>query len=129
MPLDCTNFVSQILRHGGWEFDLGWYQSPDNWWYNKSNQTYTWGGAASWSKFAMRRMWSMKSVWDMNMGDVLQYDHKNDDDAKNHTMFVTKKTKNDIFLPYHTKNRKDKSLRALLKEFNRGYDWYVYGYR
>ncbi|GGK29240.1 hypothetical protein GCM10010124_22510 [Pilimelia terevasa] len=77
----------------------------------------------------MRRMWSMKSVWDMNVGDILQYDYTGDRDPKNHTMFVTKKTKNDIFLTYHTKNRKDRSLREMLKENNRGYVWYAYGYR
>jgi hypothetical protein len=65
---DCTNFVSQALRAGGWRDDRGWYKSSSNWWYNFSNQTYTWTSADYWSRFALKRTINLHSVWDMAAG-------------------------------------------------------------
>jgi hypothetical protein len=29
----------------------GWYRSDSAWWYNRFNQTYTWGGATNFFKY------------------------------------------------------------------------------
>lgn len=39
---DCTNFVSQALRAGGWTDVSGLYTNSNYWWYNSLNQTYSW---------------------------------------------------------------------------------------
>jgi len=52
-PNDCTNFVSQALRAGGWEMvgaDVTDTFSDSKWWYGLSSITqasHTWAGAAN----------------------------------------------------------------------------------
>lgn len=36
---DCTNFISQALRAGGWKDKPGWYRNANYWWYNSANQS------------------------------------------------------------------------------------------
>ncbi len=121
---DCTNFISQIMRRGGWKHDTGWYRSNANWWYNSGNQTYTWAGAENWSKFAPKRTDRLANVWAMGLADVLQLDF-NRDGTMDHSMLVTKVTSKDIYLTYHSTNTKNRSLRAILKKYPRAY-YYAY---
>jgi hypothetical protein len=121
---DCTNFISQIMRHGGWKYDWGWYRSNSNWWYSDTNQTHTWAGAENWSKFAPKRTRHLANVWSMGLADVLQLDF-NRDGTMDHSMLVTKTTSKDIYLTYHTTNTKNRSLRAILKKYPRA-KYYAY---
>ncbi|WP_165944378.1 amidase domain-containing protein [Micromonospora sp. KC213] len=49
---DRGNFASQALRAGGWGDDLGWYRSAESWWYNSSNETWSWINVNYWASFA-----------------------------------------------------------------------------
>ncbi|MCD8255354.1 MAG: amidase domain-containing protein [Oscillospiraceae bacterium] len=39
---DCTNFVSQAMRAGGWTDVTGLYTNAKAWWYTSSNQSTSW---------------------------------------------------------------------------------------
>ncbi|MEV4643202.1 amidase domain-containing protein [Actinoplanes sp. NPDC049548] len=112
---DCTNFVSQALRAGGWKDDYGWYWSSDNWWYNSDHQTYTWAGADNWSRFAKKRTTHLDNVWKMLPGDVLQADW-DANGTKDHTMIVTKVSKGEVYLSYHSNDELDKPLSRIIRE-------------
>lgn len=122
---DCTNFISQALKAGGWRFDYGWYKSSSNWWYNSYNQTFTWAGAENWSRFAPRRTAHLKNVWMLVHADVLQMDF-NRNYNMNHTMIVTKRTSRTPYLTYHTTDTLNRSLNSLLTSYPNA--WY-YAYR
>ncbi|MEH1055995.1 amidase domain-containing protein [Micromonospora sp. CPCC 206171] len=122
---DCTNFISQIMRYGGWTFDYGWYKYSWNWWYNSLNQTYTWAGAENWSQFAPRRTNSLSNVWYMSLADVLQMDF-NRDGIMDHTMLVTYRSSSNIYLTYHSSDHKNRPLTDILSSYTSS--WY-YAYR
>lgn len=121
---DCTNFISQILREGGWTFVTGIYTSGDAWWYNAVNQSYTWADAENWSWFAPKRTVALSRVYDMTVADVLQYDlDKNG--TMDHTMFVQKKTTTDIYMTYHSSNHYNRPLAEILALYPAA-AWYAY---
>lgn len=93
---DCTNFISQAMRSGGWNTTSGsattradnrrWFYASFSW-----TTSYTWAGAENWWWFASRhsgRTYMLSSVWSLGMADVLQADW-NRDDVVDHTMIVT----------------------------------------
>ena len=55
---DCTNFISQSMKAGGWatvgSYPLSSRSSNSNWWNGSysSTSSYTWGGAENWYWFA-----------------------------------------------------------------------------
>lgn len=122
---DCTNFISQIMRRGGWAFDYGWYQSGENWWYNSLNQTYTWAGAENWSWFAPRRTHWLSSVWYMGLADVLQMDFTRNG-GMDHTMLMTYRTSSNLYMTYHSTDHRNRPLTEILNAYP--YAWY-YAYR
>jgi hypothetical protein len=122
---DCTNFISQIMRTGGWKHDTGWYRSDGNWWYNSANQTYTWAGAENWSRFAPRRTDALTNVWHMAVTDVLQIDFSRDDHM-DHSMMVTGYSGSDLLMSYHTSDHKNESLKSIINRYPNA--WY-YAYR
>lgn len=113
---DCTNFVSQAVRAGGWSLVSGWYRSSSVWWYEDFNQSWTWAGAENWFQFTKQRPrgYIAKYFSDMQPGDILQADW-NKDGTIDHSMIVTKKdSSGTIYLTYHSSNTKDKSIKSLL---------------
>ena len=117
---DCTNFISQIMEAGGWDYDFGFYWDDTNWWYNSLNQTHSWAGAHNWGVFAQvnsQRTAPLDYVYQMLTTDVLQvnWDHpdENPDEADgniDHTMIVTgiqgtPGAATEIYLTYHTTDR------------------------
>ncbi|MDR1187660.1 MAG: amidase domain-containing protein [Bifidobacteriaceae bacterium] len=77
---DCTNFVSQALKAGGWkhlERVIPIYTSDDEWWYWSwpKLQTYSWTSAQHFANHAARsgRTTGIYYVKDMVKGDLLQY--------------------------------------------------------
>ena len=121
---DCTNFISQILREGGWKFVTGLYTSGDAWWYNALNQSYTWAGAENWSWFAPKRTVALSRVYDMTVADVLQYDLTKNG-TMDHTMFVQMKTTTDIYMTYHTTDHYNRPLKEILALYPAA-AWYAY---
>jgi hypothetical protein len=118
---DCTNFVSQAMRAGGWSYDywpLG-YTADGHWWYNAITQTYTWAGAEKWYRFARNesgRATVLTKVADLKPGDVLQIKFKGQSEI-GHSMIVTKKVGSSIYLSYHTSDNKNKALSDVLKAY------------
>ncbi|PPK65674.1 amidase domain-containing protein [Actinokineospora auranticolor] len=115
---DCTNFISQIMKVGGREDDLGIWNSDENWWYNWINQTHSWAGAHNWAVFARinsQRVSHIPNVYEMLVTDVLQveWDHPDEGDEPNnidHTMILTGRlgpagAAEEIYLTYHASDR------------------------
>ncbi|WP_166027635.1 amidase domain-containing protein [Streptomyces chilikensis] len=129
---DCTNFISQAMRKGGWKTTSGSVSSrKDNkkWFYGSwsSSTSYTWAGAENWYWFAQKhskRTHSLKSVWDMGLADVLQADWDRNDNI-NHTMIVTKNTSKDRYLTYHTPSTHNRSMKKILAKYPKAW-WYAH---
>jgi len=129
---DCTNFVSQALRTGGWWDVPGYYQSTSAWWYNSLNQTWTWTGAHYFWLFTKNRPrgYIARYFSDMQLGDILQMDYTNDG-YSDHSMVVTAKDSyGTIYLFYHTTNTLNRSINSILSQYpNARYSgWRIYSY-
>jgi hypothetical protein len=142
---DCTNFVSQALRAGGWA-DVGpsvtnlIYPRRDRteWWYLSRTPRDNWGQSWSWTEansffqfinISGRADFTIKLNL-LQPGDIVQADWEYDFHV-NHSMIVTKKDKNDIYLTYHSgadkgKPEQDMPLSELKKKHPKGA---CYGFR
>ncbi|MFG2669950.1 amidase domain-containing protein [Streptomyces sp. NPDC048445] len=121
---DCTNFISQALRAGGWADEAnGPYPSNDqnSWWYNPwdiHHQTLTWINA-HWFYF-YASYWSgrttlLDNVWYMGDGDVLQADWQANGQEIDHTMMMTWYYDGiGPALSYHSNDTINRSLQSLL---------------
>lgn len=115
---DCTNFVSQALKAGGWPSEQGWYRSDTNWWYDFSfvqpGQSWTWINADYFFNFIHNRprARTIGRVADLVPGDVISVDlDPQDNNGMDHTMLVSKKSNDGtIYVAYHTNNTLDKSI-------------------
>lgn len=119
MTNDCTNFISQAMRAGGWAMNSGWYRSNSSWWYNSLNQSFPWGGAENWYWFASshsHRTYILSNVWSMGLADVLQMDFDRNNNI-NHTMIVTSVGSSQRYLTYHTTDHLNRSLSSILSSY------------
>ena len=123
---DCTNFVSQALKAGGWAYKSGWYKNANNWWYNRFNQTWSWTAVDFWATFARNsgRTSTLKNVWSLRIGDVLQVRAKGSS-SKNHTMMVSYYSNGTPYFTYHSYNRYRRSLNQVLLDWKGG-TFYAY---
>ncbi|MFI1976569.1 amidase domain-containing protein [Streptomyces wedmorensis] len=127
---DCTNFISQAMRAGGWGTTSGSAMSrKDNnkWFYASFTWTtsYTRAGAENWYWFASKhskRTKILNNVWHMVRSDVLQADWRRDG-IIDHSMIVTARTSNEAYLTYHTPSTHNKKLSTIVAQ-NRGAWWY-----
>lgn len=130
---DCTNFISQIMYAGGWQYagtslaqedsrrwDYGWY----TW-----TTSYTWAGTQNWYQFATGsgRTYILPYASDLLVSDVLQMDFDKNSNI-NHTMIVTQTTGSEKYLTYHSGSAHDKSLTSILEAYPAATNWY-YGHR
>lgn len=112
---DCTNFISQAMRAGGWTDVNGWYRNPEHWWYNILNQTWSWVNVPYWYEFALNHserttlLSNPRYLWE---GEVLQVDFTNNG-TKDHSMIVTCRTSSEIYLTYHTIDTFERSFASL----------------
>ncbi|WP_296137202.1 amidase domain-containing protein [uncultured Tessaracoccus sp.] len=115
---DCTNFVSQVMHQGGWPPVPGWYKSNKAWWYRGIPAgSYTWGGAESFYRFAVRerkRATPLRNIADLWLGDILQYKVRGKS-SMSHTMVVTNWINKVPYLTYHTHNTLNKPFTAMAK--------------
>jgi Putative amidase domain len=123
-PNDCTNFVSQALSEGGWTMVGGSVldrKDKNVWWFGKSVWTkasYSWGGAQNLYDFmkASGRGTDATKPMDLEVGDILQMDmgpgHYNAGRI-GHSMVVTDKKNNDLYLSYHEDHHLDEPLSAI----------------
>lgn len=124
---DCTNFVSQSLRAGGWKNDSGTASDYRNWWYDTSAQTDSWVGANEWSWFALssKRTTNLANVYQAEVGDIIQMDFDRDG-SKDHSMMVTYRSSGGVpYLTYHSTNTYRKSLASILASYPRSL-YYAY---
>lgn len=136
---DCTNFVSQALRAGGWGYEWGWsgtrwqdisndqswfasYNSP--WW--PAANSHAWINAHEQGKYLPYRTQKsvLSYVWDLEPGDVLQADWTRDG-TKDHTMIVNKKVNGEVYLTYHTTDTVSRPLTDLVAA-NPSAWWYAW---
>ncbi|MFG2628477.1 amidase domain-containing protein [Streptomyces sp. NPDC048473] len=123
---DCTNFISQVMRAGGWKIigptDAGQRSNNKKWFYTiyQSRTSYTWAGAENWYWFAIKhskRTKPLNNVWKLGLADVLQANWKpRSDEITDHTMVVTKLYNGTPYLTYHTGTTHNKSLRKLIAD-------------
>ncbi|MDA5281213.1 amidase domain-containing protein [Streptomyces sp. Isolate_45] len=130
---DCTNFISQAMRAGGWGTTSGSASSrSDNrkWFYGSFSWTtsYTWAGAENWYWFASRhsgRTYMLSNVWYMQNADVLQADW-NRDNTIDHTMIVTAVGGNgERYLTYHSGSTHNRKLSSLVASYPSAW-WYAH---
>ncbi|WP_432093485.1 amidase domain-containing protein [Streptomyces sp. bgisy100] len=124
---DCTNFISQALKAGGWKNDSGLYSDYRNWWYDSSNQTMSWVGADDWSWFTLssRRATNLSNVYQLGVGDILQMDFDRDG-SKDHSMITTYRSRSGVpYLTYHSTNTYRKSVASIVASYPRSL-YYAY---
>ncbi|MEU4212449.1 amidase domain-containing protein [Streptomyces sp. NPDC026206] len=113
---DCTNFISQALKAGGWKDEAGSSSDYHKWWYNSENQSDSWVGANEWSWFTMssKRATNLANVYQMDVGDILQMDFDGDG-SKDHSMITTYRSRAGIpYLTYHSTNTFRKSVASIV---------------
>ncbi|MEU5428934.1 amidase domain-containing protein [Streptomyces olivoreticuli] len=113
---DCTNFISQSLKAGGWKTVPGAYSDYHNWSYGPSGQTDSWVGANEWAWFTLssKRATNLASVYQLDVGDILQMDFEGDG-SKDHSMIVTYRSRIGVpYLTYHSTNTYRKSVASII---------------
>ncbi|WP_240106462.1 amidase domain-containing protein [Streptomyces sp. MUM 203J] len=116
---DCTNFVSQALKAGGWQHVPGGYDDHRAWWYGDSYQSTSWVGANEWSWFTLsqKRATNLASAYQLDVGDVMQMDFDRDG-SKDHTMITTYRSFSGVpYLTYHSVNTYRKSLASIVASY------------
>lgn len=113
---DCTNFVSQALKAGGWKHVPGYVYDYTKWFGNAEIQSHSFVGVNEWSWFAQnsKRTTSLANVYQMGIGDVLQMDFDKNG-SKDHTMIVTYRSPQGMpYLTYHSTNTYRRSLASII---------------
>ncbi|MFF4409915.1 amidase domain-containing protein [Streptomyces sp. NPDC001262] len=113
---DCTNFISQALKAGGWKDEAGSASDSRKWWSNSKADSTSWVGVNEWSTFAMtsKRATSLANVYQMDVGDILQMDFEGDG-SKDHSMIVTYRSRLGIpYVTYHSTNTFRKSVASII---------------
>jgi hypothetical protein len=112
---DCTNFVSQSLKAGGWKHLSGYVYDYTKWFGNADIQSHSFVGVNEWSWFAQnsKRTTSLTNVYQLDVGDVLQVDF-DADGSKDHTMIVTSRSRGVPYLTYHSVNTNSRSVASVI---------------
>ncbi|WP_244283070.1 amidase domain-containing protein [Streptomyces flavidovirens] len=117
---DCTNFVSQALKAGGWKHAPGSWDDYRKWWSDpKLGNTLSFVGVNEWSWFALssKRTTNLSNVWAMGVGDVLQMDFDRNG-SKDHTMMVSYRDRwGTPYLTYHSTNTYRKSVASIIASY------------
>ncbi|WP_055723854.1 amidase domain-containing protein [Streptomyces niveiscabiei] len=123
---DCTNFVSQSLKAGGWKHAPGYVYDYTKWFGNNEIQSYSFVGVNEWSWFTQnaKRSTPLANVYQMQVGDVLQVDFDRDG-SKDHTMIVSYVANGMPYLTYHSSNTYRRSLSSVIASYPTSY-YYAY---
>ncbi|ELP62471.1 amidase domain-containing protein [Streptomyces turgidiscabies] len=124
---DCTNFVSQSLKAGGWKHAPGYVYDYTKWFGNADIQSDSFVGVNEWSWFAQnsKRTTSLAYVYQLDVGDVLQMDFEKDG-SKDHTMIVTYRSAQGVpYLTYHSANTYRRSVASIIASEPNAY-YYAY---
>ncbi|MFF5963007.1 amidase domain-containing protein [Streptomyces collinus] len=123
---DCTNFVSQSLKAGGWKHAPGYVYDYTRWFGNADIQSHSFIGVNEWSWFAQnsQRTKPLANVYQLEVGDVLQVDFDKDG-SKDHTMIVTYKSGGVPYVTYHSNNTLRRSVASIVASYPNAY-YYAY---
>jgi hypothetical protein len=123
---DCTNFVSQSLKAGGWKHVPGYVYDYTRWFGNADIQSHSFIGVNEWSWFAQnsKRTKPLANVYQLEVGDVLQVDFDKDG-SKDHTMIVTYKSRGVPYVTYHSNNTLRRSVASIVASYPNAY-YYAY---
>ncbi|MES4887574.1 amidase domain-containing protein [Streptomyces sp. NPDC096012] len=116
---DCTNFVSQALKAGGWKHVPGYTDDFHKWFGTADIQSDSFVGVNEFSWFALssKRVTSLANVYQMDIGDVLQMDF-NKDGSKDHSMIVTNRDRSGVpYVSYHSTNTYNRSVASLVASY------------
>ncbi|MFE9094172.1 amidase domain-containing protein [Streptomyces sp. NPDC007264] len=116
---DCTNFVSQSLKAGGWKHVPGYTNDFHKWFGNSEIQSDSFVGVNEFSWFALssKRVTSLANVYQMDVGDVLQMDF-NKDGSKDHSMIVTSRSAQGVpYVTYHSTNTYNRSVASIIASY------------
>lgn len=116
---DCTNFVSQSLKAGGWKHVPGDGTDFHKWFGNSEIQSDSFVGVNEFSWFALSsgRVTSLANVYQADIGDVLQMDF-NKDGEKDHSMIVTYRSPQGVpYVTYHSTNTYNRSVASLVASY------------
>ncbi|MFJ3302049.1 amidase domain-containing protein [Streptomyces sp. NPDC086549] len=116
---DCTNFVSQALKAGGWKHVPGYTYDFHKWFGNSDIQSDSFVGVNEFSWFALssKRVTSLANVYQADLGDVLQMDF-NKDGSKDHSMIVTYRSPQGVpYVSYHSTNTYNRSVASLVASY------------
>ncbi|MEU6554933.1 amidase domain-containing protein [Streptomyces sp. NPDC046915] len=116
---DCTNFVSQSLKAGGWKHVPGDGTDFHKWFGNSEIQSDSFVGVNEFSWFALssKRVTSLANVYQLDIGDVLQMDF-NKDGEKDHSMIVTYRSPQGVpYVTYHSTNTYNRSVQSLVASY------------
>jgi hypothetical protein len=116
---DCTNFVSQSLKAGGWKHVPGYVYDYTKWFGNASIQSHSFVGVNEWSWFAQnsKRTTPLTNVYQLAVGDVLQVDFDKDG-SKDHTMIVTYRSPSGVpYVTYHSNNTFRRSVASIVASY------------
>ncbi len=124
---DCTNFVSQSLKAGGWKHVPGYTNDWHKWFGTADIQSDSFVGVNEFSWFALssKRVTSLPYVYQLDVGDVLQMDF-NRDGSKDHSMIVTYRSPQGVpYVSYHSTNTYNRSVASLIASYPNAY-YYAY---
>ncbi len=113
---DCASYVSQCLAAGGVpqikEGILFPHRNPDNWYYNDSKPSHTWGGAPNFYEHWKKRVGIADSSDRLGAGDAVSIDFEEDGDI-DHTVIIVADGSGDSskLLSAHTIDRFETSYR------------------
>ena len=113
---DCTNFVSQSLKAGGWKAVTGSSSDFHKWFSNSTAQLDSWLSVneLSWFALSSKRVTSLANVYQLDVGDVLQMDFDKDG-SKDHSMIVTYRSSQGVpYLTYHSANTYRRSVASII---------------
>ncbi|MGW1157056.1 amidase domain-containing protein [Streptomyces sp. NPDC002513] len=116
---DCTNFVSQSLKAGGWKHVPGYTSDFHKWFGNADIQSDSFVGVNEFSWFALssKRVTSLANVYQLDVGDVLQMDF-NKDGSKDHSMIVTYRSPQGVpYVTYHSTNTYNRSVASIIASY------------
>ncbi|KOV71254.1 amidase domain-containing protein [Streptomyces sp. MMG1121] len=124
---DCTNFVSQVLKAGGWKHVPGYTNDFHKWFGTADIQSDSFVGVNEFSWFALssKRVTPLANVYQLDVGDVLQMDF-NRDGSKDHSMIVTYRDRYGVpYVTYHSTNTYNRSVASLVASYPNAY-YYAY---
>ncbi|MPY31365.1 hypothetical protein FNH09_08650 [Streptomyces adustus] len=116
---DCTNFVSQSLKAGGWKHVPGYVYDYTKWFGNADIQSDSFVGVNEFSWFAQnsKRVTPLANVYQADIGDVIQMDFDKDG-SKDHSMIVTYRSPDGVpYVTYHSTNTFRRSVASLVASY------------